>query len=171
MTQYYPKYYYQDSVGMASSDIRPVMQNRLIDFSVRNLNFGTGDIATMLAIPAFTTVLMVNYLTVVTVAGSTGTFSVGDGTNTYIATAVAVAAGSYGAVPAPSNTNIHVWYAADSAILVTSVATANLTSGQINVFALMIYPQPYTYKDVDGNAHVTTFVDRNNWTSTLPVIP
>lgn len=171
MATYYPKYFMQDAVGYASSDVKPSVQSNLIDFSVQNLNFATSDVALMIPIPAYSQLLFCNYRTVTTVAGSTGTFSISDGTNTLVATAVAVAAGSWGAVPAPSNTNIHIWYAADAGIQINSVATANLTSGQIQVFATLIYPQPNSYKDVDGTVHTYVYIDRNNWTTTKPVIP
>jgi len=171
MATYYPKYYYYDAVGMADSKVRPLLHRRVIDFAVRNVN--TSDVVNMLAVPAMTLVENVNYQTLATVTSASSTFVIGAGTAsiTYVSSAAAVAAGSYGVPAAISANTAQKWFAAKDDIQINTVATANLTIGQIAVHALMTYPQPYTYNDVDGNAHATTFTDRNNWTTTAPVIP
>ena len=171
MATYYPKYYYKDAVGMAESTVKPVFHSRLIDFATQNVN--TSDVVNMLAVPAFTLVENCNYQTITTVGDATGTFVIASNTAaiTYVSSAVAVAAGLYGVPAAISASTAQKWYAVKDDIQIKTVAVANLTSGQIRVHAIMVYPQPYTYTDVDGNAHATTFTDRNNWTTTAPVIP
>lgn len=171
MATYYPKYYYKDAVGMAESQVKPVLHSRLIDFAVQNVT--TADTVNMLAIPAGTLVSMVNYETVTTVTSASSTFVIGSGTAaiTYVASAVAVAAGSYGVPASISANTAQKWYSAKDDIQINTVAVANLTVGQIRVFATMTYPQPISYVDVDGNTKTYTFTDRNNWTTTAPTIP
>jgi hypothetical protein len=169
MATYYPKYYYQDAVGMAETSLRPRWLYNTIDFAVQNVN--TGDTVNMIPIPAFSILHVANYRTVTTVTSGSATFVIGDGTKTFVASAAAVSAGSWGATPAIANTNTNVFYAAKSNIQINTVATANLTAGQIQVWALMSYPTPLSYVDVDGVTHTYTYTDRNNWTTTAPVIP
>ena len=171
MATYYPKYYYKDAVGMAESSVKPVYHRRLIDFAVQAVN--TSDIVNMLAVPAFTWVENCNYQTITTVTSASATFVIGSATAsiTYVSSAAAVAAGLYGVPAAISASTAQKWYAVKDDIQINTVATANMTAGQIAVHAMMVYPIPYTYTDVDGNAHATTFTDRNNWTTTAPVIP
>ena len=171
MATYYPKYYYKDAVGMAGDQVRPNYHRRLIDFATQNVT--TSDTVNMIAVPAFTWVENVNYQTITTVTSASSTFVIGSATAgiTYVGSAAAVAAGLYG-VPATISANTaQKWYAVKDDIQINTVATANLTVGQIAVHAMMVYPQPYTYTDVDGNAHATTFTDRNNWQTTAPAIP
>lgn len=171
MATYYPRYYFYDSVGMASSEVKPVYHSRLIDFAVQNVT--TSDSVNMLAVPTFTQVLGCNYQTITTVTDATGSFAITANTANinYVTAAVAVAAGLYGVPAAISAANALKWFAVKDDIQIKTVTVATLATGQIRVFATMLYPQPYTYLDVDGNAHATTFTDRNNWTTTAPVIP
>lgn len=173
MATYYPKYYFYNAVGM-SNDIpgpKPTYHERLIDFSVRNVN--TGDVMNIFPVPPQTLVENFNYLTVTTVGSASSTFVLASGTAaiTYVASAAAVAAGSYGVPAAISANTAQKWYNAQDDLQINTVATANLTSGQIRAIAVMTYPQPTQYVDVDGNTHVYTYVDRNNWQLTAPVIP
>lgn len=171
MATYYPKYYYHDAVGMAVSEVKPAYHARLIDFAVQSIT--TADNAALIAVPAYTMVLMANYQTITTVTSASSTFEITAITSDkiFVASAAAVAAGSYG-VPVTANAaTFNTWLGANDDIGIQDVATANLTVGQIKVFALMLSPQPYTYKDVDGTVHTYTFTDRNNWTATAPVIP
>lgn len=171
MATFYPKYYYHDAVGMGTSDVKPVYHSRIIDFAVKNVT--TSDNVAMIAVPAYTMVLMSNYQTLTTVTSGSSTFEITAITSDkiFVASAAAVAAGSFGVPVAANAATFNTWLAANDDIGIQDVAAANLTVGQIRVFALMLYPQPYTYTDVDGQAHVTTFTDRNNWVSTAPVIP
>lgn len=171
MATYYPRYYYKDSVGMAASEVKPRFHERLIDFAVQNVT--TSDTVNMLAIPQYTQVLNCNYQTVTTVTSGSSTFVIGSATAaiTYVSSAAAVAAGSFGVPAAISANTAQKWYSAKDDIQINTVATANLTVGQLRVFATMVYPQPIAYVDVDGNTKTYTFTDRNNWTTTAPVIP
>lgn len=170
MATFWPKYYYQDSVGMAESSIKPVIQRRLVDFAVQNV--ATTDTAmNLIPIPNGVILMNANYRTVTTVTSASATFVLGDGTNIFVASAAAVAAGSWGAKAAPSNTNTNVYYNAKSNLQINTIAVANLTVGQLEAFAIMIYPQPVSYVDVDGNTHTYIYTDRNNWVTTAPVIP
>ena len=171
MSTFYPKYYYKDAVGMASSDVKPVYHSRMIDFAVQNVT--TSDNTAMIAVPAFTMVMNCNYLTLTTVTSASATFEITALTSDkiFVASTTAVAAGSYGVPVAANSATFNTWFAAKDDIGIQDVAVANLTVGQIRVFALMVYPQPTSYVDVDGNTHTYTFTDRNNWTSTAPVIP
>src|SRR5678810_27251 len=145
MATYYPRYYYKDAVGMAASTVKPVYVDKLIDFAVQNVT--TSDTVKMIPIPDNTLVLNCNYQTITTVTDATSTFVINSATagTTYVASAVAVAAGSFGAAPAISAANAAKWHSAKDDIQLTTVAVANLTVGQIRVFALMLYPQPYSY--------------------------
>ena len=171
MATYYPKYYYKDSVGMAASSVLPVFHSRLIDFATQNVT--TSDTVNMLAIPAQTLVMHCNYQTVTTVTDATSQFVIASNTAaiSYVTTAVAVAAGSYGAPATISASTAQKFYSAKDDIQLKTVTVANLTVGQIRVFAIMLYPQPTNYVDVDGNTKTYTFTDRNSWTTTAPVIP
>lgn len=171
MTTYYPKYYFQDSVGMATSDVKPVLHSRLIDFATRNIT--TADAANMLPIPQYSAVLMANYQTVTTVTSASSTFVIASNTAaiTYVSSAAAVAAGSFGVPAAISANTAQKWYATKDDLQINTVAVANLTIGQLRVFAILLYPQPISYVDVDGNTKTYTFTDRNNWQSTAPTIP
>lgn len=171
MATYYPKYYYKDAVGMASSDVQPVYHERLIDFAVQNVT--TSDSVNMLAVPAGTLVLDCNYQTLATVTSASSSFAVASNTAsiTYVTATTAVTAGLYG-VPATIGANTaQKWYAVKDDIQINTVTVANLTVGQLRVFAVMLYPQPYAYVDVDGTTHTYTFTDRNNWVTTAPTIP
>lgn len=171
MATYYPRYYFKDAVGMASSSVLPVYHQRVIDFATQNVT--TSDTVNMLAVPAQCLVMNCNYQTVTTVAGATATFVIASNTAgiTYVSSAAAVAAGLYGVPAAISASTAQKWYAAKDDIQLKTVATDNLTSGQIRVFAVMMYPQPVSYVDVDGNTKTYTFTDRNNWQTTAPAIP
>lgn len=171
MATYYPRYYYKDAVGMAYSEVKPVFHRRLIDFAVQNVT--TADSVNMLAVPAFTQVVGCNYQTITTVTDATGSFAITANTANivYVTAAVAVAAGLYGVPGAISASTAQKWFAVKDDIQIKTVTVATLATGQIQVFALMVYPQPYSYVDVDAATHTSTFTDRNNWTATAPVIP
>lgn len=170
MATYYPKYYYYIGGNSALAMVRPVLESRLIDFAVQNVN--TSDTVKMIPIAKNSMVMTAGYQTIATVADATGTFVINDGTNSFCASAVAVAAGSYGARPAIAATNTNVLYSANADIQITTVATANLTAGQIKVFAVVIYPDMVpSYVDADGNTKTYTYTDRSAWVTTLPVIP
>lgn len=171
MATYYPKYYYQDSVGMATSTVLPVFHAKMIDFATQNVT--TSDTVNMIPIPAQCLIQHVNYQTLATVTSASSTFVIGSGTAgiTYVSSAAAVAANLYGVPAAISASTAQKWYAVKDNLQLNTVATANLTVGQIRVFAQMLYPQPTSYVDVDGNTKTYTFTDRNNWVTTAPVIP
>lgn len=171
MATYYPKYYYQDSVGMAESTVKPMYHQRVIDFATQN--FATSDIVNVIPIPAQSVVLNANYQTITTVTSASSTFVLASATAaiSYVASAAAVAAGLYGVPAAISASTAQKWYAVKDHLQINTIATANLTVGQIRVFALLMYPQPLSYVDVDGNTQTYTFTDRNNWTTVAPVIP
>lgn len=171
MATYYPKYYYYDAVGMAESSVKPAFHSRLIDFAVQTVT--TSDTVNMLAIPAQTLLLNANYQTVTTVTSASSTFVIGTHvvSTTLVSSAAAVAAGLFGVPNTISAATTNAWYAAKDDIQINTVATANLTVGQIRVFATMIYPRPTSYVDVDGVTHTYTYTDRNNWVTTAPVIP
>ena len=171
MATYYPKYYFQDAVGMAESKVKPVYQERLIDFAVRSV--ATSDVVNMLAIPDNTLVMNVNYQTITTVTDATSSFAISSITAAinYVTAAVAVAAGLYGVPAAISADRAQKWYAAKDHIALTTVTVADLTVGQVRVFATMLYPQPYSYVDAAGTTKTYTFTDRNEWTTTAPTIP
>lgn len=173
MATYYPKYYFQDAVGMSESKVKPVYQSRLIDFAVQNV--ATSDIVQMIPVPDNTLVMNVGYQTITTVTDATGSFAIasssGGANITYVTAAVAVAAGLFGVPAAISAANAAKWYAAKDHIQINTVTVATLAAGQIRVFALMMYPQPYTYVDASGVTRTYTFTDRNNWSITAPTIP
>jgi hypothetical protein len=173
MATHYPKYYFQDAVGMSESKVKPVYQERVIDFAVQNV--ATSDVVNMIPIPDNTLVMNVNYQTLATVTDATGSFAIassaGGANITYVTAAVAVAAGLYGVPAAISAANAAKWYAAKDHIVINAVTVAALATGQIRVFALMMYPQPYSYVDASGVTRTYTFVDRNNWSTTAPTIP
>jgi len=168
MASYYPKYYYHDAVGIGTSDVKPVYHSRLIDFAVQNVT--SSDTMYCLAIPAYTAVLLCNYQTITTVTGGNITIASKTDAVTYVAAASPVAAGSYGTPATISASTAQHWFTADDDIVLTESSTT-LSAGQIRVFAQMLYPQPYKYTDVDGQAHTYTFTDRNNWVTTAPTIP
>jgi hypothetical protein len=168
MATYYPKYYYHDAVGMAASETQPVFHSRLVDFAVRNVT--SSDTLYALAIPAYTQILGCNYQTITTVTGGSLTILSNTASITYVSSASAVAAGSYGTPATISASTAQKWYSADDDIVMT-VSSTTFSAGQIKIFALMLYPQPYTYTDVDGTVHTSTFTDRNNWVTTAPTIP
>lgn len=173
MATYYPKYYYHDSVGMGESMVKPVFHQRVIDFATQNL--ATSDVVNMIAIPAQTLLLTANYQTITTVTSASSSFAIitnSAATNkTLVTAAVAVAAGSYGVPAAISTSTTNLWCPANDDIQIGTITVAGLTVGQLRVFALLLYPQPLSYVDVDGNTKTYTFTDRNNWTTTAPTIP
>ncbi len=171
MATYYPKYYFQDSVGMAESKVKPVYHERLIDFSVRNL--ATSDVCNMLAVPDNTLVTNCNYQTITTVTEATSSFAISSITAAinYVTAAVAVAAGLFGVPAAISASTAQKWHAAKDNIALTTITVAALTAGQVRVFATMLYPQPYSYVNAAGTTKTYTFTDRNEWTTTAPSIP
>lgn len=170
MATYYPKFYFYDAVGMAESKVKPEFHSRGIDFAIQNVN--TSDVVNMLAIPAQTLVLFAGYQTMTTVASASATFVIASHVvaTTFVASAAAVAAGSFGTSATISAATTNAFYAAKDDIQINTVAVANMTSGQIRVFAAMLYPQPTSYVDVDGTTHTYTYTDRNNWTTVKPVI-
>ena len=168
MATFYPKYYYHDAVGMAQSDVKPIYHARMIDFAVQNVS--SSDTAYMLAIPAYAAVLLCNYQTLATVTGGSLTIAANTASITYVSSAAAVAAGSYGVPATISAGTAQKLFSANDDIVMT-VSSTTFSAGQIRVFAVMMYPQPYTYKDVDGTVHTYTFTDRNNWVTTAPTIP
>lgn len=173
MATYYPKYYFQDAVGMAESKVKPAWHDNIIDFAVQNV--ATSDIVNMIPIPDNTCVLLANYQTLTTVTDATGSFAIGSssgGANiTYVTAAVAVAANLYGVPAAISADRAQKWYAAKDHLQINTVTVATLAAGQIRVFAVMMYPQPNSYVDASGVTRSYTFVDRNNWSTTAPTIP
>lgn len=173
MATYYPRYYYKDSVGMAESSVKPAFQQRVIDFATRNV--ATSDVVNMLAVPDNTLVMHCNYQTLATVADATGSFAIASVTAaiTYVTAAVAVAAGLFGVPAAISASTAQKWYAAKDDIAMNSVTVAALTSGVIKVMAWMLMPQPYLYINAAGTTKTydQTSIDKNNWTTTAPVIP
>ena len=168
MATYYPKYYYHNAVGMAASDVQPEYQSRVIDFAVQNVT--SSDTMYCLAIPAFTSVLLCNYQTLTTVTGGNITIKANTASITYVSAASPVAAGSYGTPAAISASTAQNFFSANDDIVLTEASTT-LSAGQIRVFALMLFPQPYQYTDVDGTVHTYTFTDRNNWVTSAPTIP
>lgn len=168
MATYYPRYYYYDAVGMAESKVKPVYHERVIDFATQNVT--TSDSVNMLAVPDNTMVMMCNYQTLATVTSASATFVIASETAgiSYVASAVAVAAGLFGVPAAISANTAQKWYDAKDDIRIKTVATANLTVGQIKVFAMMLFPQPYRYLNPAGTAFVYTQVDKNGWTTTTP---
>lgn len=170
MATYYPKYYFYIGGNSGLAQCRPVLESRIIDFAVQNV--ATSDTVKMIPIADNSMVMTAGYQTVTTVTSASSTFVINDGTNTFCASAVAVAAGLYGARPAIAATNTNVLYSANADIQITTVATANLTVGQIKVFALVLYPDMVPdYVDADGNTKTYTYTDRNKWQTTAPVIP
>lgn len=173
MATYYPKYYYHDAVGMGESSVKPVFHQRVIDFATRNV--ATSDIVNMISIPAQSLLLMGNYQTITTVTSASSSFAIitdsGATNKTLVTAAVAVASGSYGVPAALSTSTTNLWCPASDNVQIGTVTVANLTVGQIRVHALLLYPQPISYVDVDGNTKTYTFTDRNNWVTTAPVIP
>lgn len=156
---------------MAESSVKPVYQERLIDFAVQNIV--VGDAASMLAVPDNTLVMNCNYQTLATVTSASSSFAIIGNTAsvTYVAATTAVAAGAFGVPNTISAATAQTWYPAKDDIQIKTVTVADLTVGKIKVFALMLFPQPYQYVDVDGNTKAYTFTDRNNWTATAPTIP
>lgn len=170
MATYYPKYYFYIGGNSSLSNCRPVLESRIIDFATQNV--ATSDTVKMIPIAANSMVMTAGYQTITTVTSASSTFVINDGTNTFCASAAAVAAGSYGARPAIAATNTNVLYSANADLQITTVATANLTVGQIKVFAVVIYPDMVpSYVDPDGNTKTYTYTDRNSWQTTAPVIP
>ena len=171
MAEYFPRYYYKDSVGMAASSVLPVYHSRVIDFATQNVT--TSDTVNMLAIPDNTCVLHANYQTLTTVTDATSSFAIKSKTAaiTYVTAAAAVAANLYGVPAAISASTAQKWYDAKDDLQINTVTVANLTVGQIRVFAMMLYPAPNSYVNVDTQTKTYTFTDRNNWTTTAPVIP
>lgn len=173
MATYYPRYYYKDSVGLAESKVKPVYQQRYIDFAVRNV--ATSDVVNMIAVPDNTLVTHVNYQTLATVTDATSSWAVASvtATITYVTAAVSVAAGLFGVPAAISASTAQKWYAAKDDIAINSVTVANMTAGVVKVFAIMLMPQPYLYINAAGTTktYSQTDIDKNNWTTTAPVIP
>ncbi len=168
-TTFYPKYYFYIG-GTASSSIRPTMQERMIDFAVQPIIVGNS--AAMIPIEKNSMVLTAGYQTITTVTDATSSFAIGDSTNTWITAAAVVAAGSFGVKPAIAIGNTNVLFAANDDIFIKTVTVADLTVGQVRVFALMLYPEMVpSYVDADGNTKTYTYTDFNSWTSTKPVIP
>ncbi len=170
MAVYWPKQFFYIGGQSNPYNAMPRLVWRIIDFAVQNLT--TADSAHMLAIPAGTMVLTAGYQTIVTVTDATGQFVIGDTTKgaSYCATAVAVAANSFGARPAIAATNTNVLYSANDNIDIKTVTVATLAVGQIKVFAVMCDLMPPSYVDVDGNTKTYTYTDRNTWGTVQPVI-
>lgn len=168
MATYFPQYFFYDAVGMAESKVKPVYHERMIDFAVQNLT--TSDAAAMLAVPDNTLVLNCNYQTLATITDATGSFAITSETANivYVTAAVAVAAGLYGVPAAIGATTAQKWYAAKDSIRIKTVTVATLAAGQARVFAVMLYPQPYSYVNVAGTTKTYTFVDHNDWSTTTP---
>jgi len=174
MATYYPRYYYKDSVGNAVSAIRPHYHERVIDFAVRNV--ATSDVVNMIAVPDNSFVFGgVNYQTLATVTDATGSFAIASVTagTTYVTAAVAVAAGLFGVPAAISAANSLKWHAAKDDIAINTVTVATLAAGVIKVFGVILMPQPYLYINAAGTTktYSQTDIDKNNWTTTAPVIP
>lgn len=165
---FFPQYFFYDAVGMADSKVKPVYHQRVIDFAVQNL--AVGDAAAMIAVPDNSLVLHCNYQTLVTITDATGSFAVASETKgiTYVTAAVAVAAGLFGVPAAISASTAQAWYAAKDSIRIKTVTVATLAVGQARVFAVMLYPQPYSYVNVAGTTKTYTFVDHNDWSTTAP---
>jgi hypothetical protein len=168
-TTFYPKYYFYIG-GVGSGSSTPRLQERMIDFAVQPVI--QGDTAAMIPVPANAMVMTAGYQTITAVTGGTASFAITDGTNTWITAATVVAAGSYGVKPTISLANTNVVYAANADIQITTVTVADMTVGQVRVFALMLYPEMVpSYVDADGNTKTYTYTDFNKWTSTKPTIP
>jgi hypothetical protein len=153
-TTFYPKYYfYIGGVGSGSASAR--LQERMIDFAVQPII--QGNTAAMIPVPKNAMVLTAGYQTITTVTDATSSFAITDGTNTWVTAAAVVAAGSYGVKPTISIANTNVVYAANADIQITTVTVADLTVGQVRVFALMLYPEMVpSYVDADGNTKTYT---------------
>lgn len=170
MATYYPRYYFYIGGNSSLAMCAPRLESRLIDFSVRNV--ATSDVVKMIPIIKNSMVMTAGYQTITTVTSASSSFAITDGTNTFVAATTAVAAGSYGARPSIAATNTNVLYSANADITLTTVTVADLTVGQIKVFAVVIYPDMVpSYVDADGNTKTYVYTDSNNWTSTLPTIP
>jgi len=172
MATFWPKYYYYIG-GVSNSVVRPSLQERIIDFAVQNVAT-TDTQVNMIPIPKNSIVMTAGYQTITTVTSASATFVIGDTTKgaSYCSSAAAVAAGVSGARPTIAATSTNVLYDANDDICIKTIATANLTVGQIKVWALMLYPQMVpSYVDADGNTKTYTYTDRNAWVTTAPVIP
>ena len=173
MATFYPKFYFYIGGSSNLENTAPRLVERLVDFATQNV--ATTDTAmNFIPLPKNSVVMTAGYQTITTVLSASSTFVLGtsSGTYTFCASAAAVAAGLYGARPAISATNTNVLIAANDDLQINTIATANLTSGQIRVFALMLYPQIVpSYVDADGNTKTYTYTDRNAWVTTAPTIP
>jgi hypothetical protein len=168
-TTFYPKYYFYIG-GVSTGSAGPRLQERVIDFAVQPIV--QGNTAAMIPVPKNAMVMTAGYQTITTVTDATSSFAITDGTNTWITAAAVVAAGSYGVKPTIAIGNTNVVFAANADIQITTVTVADLTVGQVRVFALMLYPEMVpSYVDADGNTKTYTYTDFNSWTSTKPVIP
>jgi len=173
MATFWRKYYYYIGGNSVGNHIVPRMQERIIDFAVQNVAT-TDTQVNMIPVPNNTLVMTAGYQTITTVTSASATFVIGDTTKgaSYCSSAAAVAAGAYGARPTIAATSTNVLYGADDDICIKTIATANLTVGQIRVFAVMMFPEMIpSYKDADGNTKTYVYTDRNAWVTTAPVIP
>jgi len=167
---FYPKYYFYIGGTASMSNVRPVLNERIIDFAVQPI--ATGNSAAMIPIPDNSIVLTAGYQTITTVTSASSSFAIGSASLTFCTATTAVAAGSYGARPTIAATNTNVLFEADDDIFIKTVTVADLTVGQLKVFALQMYPEMVpSYVDADGNTKTYTYTDFNSWTSTKPTIP
>lgn len=173
---YWPKYYYYIGGVSSLNNSRPVLEERVVDFAVvgNPVDYDGDTAINCIPVPANTLIMTAGYQTITTVAGATATFAIAtaSGTNVFCAQTSAVAAGSYGARPTISATNTNVLVSANADIQINNFGTADLTAGQIKVFALLLYFQMIpSYVDADGNTKTYTYVDRAAWVTAAPAIP
>lgn len=167
---WYPKYYFYIGGSSSLTGVRPVFAERIIDFATQPIV--VGDSAAMVSVAKNSVIHTAGYQTIATVTSASSSFAIGSASLTFCTATTAVAAGSYGARPTISATNTNVLMSADDDIFIKTVTVADLTVGQLKVFAQVTYPELVpSYSDADGNTKTYTYTDRNSWTSTKPVIP
>ncbi len=169
-TTFYPKYYFYIGGTSSLTNVKPVLNERIIDFAVQPIVVGNS--AAMIPIPDNSIVLTAGYQTITTITDATSSFAIGSASLTFCTATTAVAAGSYGARPTIAATNTNVLFEANDDIFIKTVTVADLTVGQLKVFAFQMYPELVpSYVDADGTTKTYTYTDFSSWTSTKPVIP
>ena len=169
-TTFYPKYYFYIGGSSSLTNVRPVLNERLIDFAVQPIIVGNS--AAMIPVPDNSIVMTAGYQTITTVTDATSSFAIGSASLTFCTATTPVAAGAYVARPTIAATNTNVLFSANDDIFIKSVTVADLTVGQVKVFAWQMYPEMVpSYVDAAGTTQTYTYTDHNSWVTTLPTIP